>query len=95
MKFTREEVLKIADLARLELSETEVETYAAQLSSILDYVENLNRLDTKGIGPTAHAVLVPTPFRADEVVQNHTLGKSLENAPDREDDFFKVPKVLA
>lgn len=95
MKLSHEEVLKIARLARLELTPAEVEGYAMQLSSILDYVEKLNALDVKGIEPTAHAVMVPTPYRKDEIVENTTLDKSLANAPDREDTFFKVPKVLA
>ncbi len=97
MKLSREEVLKIAHLARLELSSGEVETYASQLSAILDYVEKLNRLDVSGIEPTAHAVLVPTPFRKDEVVADQTMERSLANAPGpegREETFFKVPKVL-
>lgn len=97
MKLSKEDVLRIADLARLELSETEVEKYSTQLSSILDYVENLDKLNVEGIEPTAHAVLVPTPYREDQVLQDTTLEKSLSNAPGthgREGDFFKVPKVL-
>lgn len=94
MKLSKEEVLKIANLARLELSSDETEKYATQLSSILDYVEKLNELDVKDIEPTAHAVSVSTPFRKDEVVIDETREKSLQNAPDREDDFFKVPKVI-
>ena len=94
MKLTHQEVLKIADLARLELSPDEVEKYSTQLSAILNYVEKLNALKVEGIEPTAHAVMVPTPLRKDEVVVNQTLENSLANAPDREDSFFKVPKVL-
>jgi aspartyl-tRNA(Asn)/glutamyl-tRNA(Gln) amidotransferase subunit C len=94
MKLSHDEVLKIANLARLELSAAEVETYGDQLSAILDYVEALNKLDVTGIEPTAHAVLVPTPFRADEPQPDATIEKSLANAPDREETFFKVPKVI-
>ena len=94
MKLSRDEVLKIAHLARLELRPGEAETYTTQLSSILDYVEKLNRLKVEGIEPTAHAILVPTPFRPDEAHPDGTREKSLSNAPGREDDFFKVPKVL-
>ena len=94
MKLTPEQVLKIADLARLELSEVEVEKYAGQLSAILDHVEALNKLNVDGIEPTAHAVSVPTPLRDDVAVQDKTLEKSLSNAPDCEGAFFKVPKVL-
>jgi len=94
MKLSKDEVLKIANLARLELSAPEVEKYGDQLSAILDYVETLNKLDVSGIEPTAHAVMVPTPFRADVVKADTTREKSLLNAPDREDTFFKVPKVI-
>jgi aspartyl-tRNA(Asn)/glutamyl-tRNA(Gln) amidotransferase subunit C len=94
MKLSKEEVLKIANLARLELSGAEVEKYATQLSAILDYVEKLNELNIEGIEPTAHAVLVPTPYRNDEPIRNTALEKSLSNAPDREDDFFRVPRVI-
>lgn len=94
MKLSKDQVLKIADLARLELSEAEVEKYGSQLSAILDYVETLNKLNVEGIEPTAHAVMVPTPFRADEPHPDHTIEKSLANAPDREGTFFKVPKVI-
>ncbi len=94
MSLTKEQVLKIADLARLDLSEAEVEKYGSQLSSILKYVETLNQLNVDGIEPTAHAVSVSTPFREDIAVQDQTLEKSLKNAPDQEPPFFKVPKVL-
>jgi aspartyl-tRNA(Asn)/glutamyl-tRNA(Gln) amidotransferase subunit C len=94
MKLSKEEVLKIANLARLDLSAAEVEKYGDQLSAILDYVEMLNKLDVSGIEPTAHAVMVPTPFRADLPVPDATREKSLANAPDREGTFFKVPKVI-
>lgn len=98
MKLTKEDVLKIANLARLELNAQEVEMFRTQLSGILDYMEKLNALNVDGIEPTAHAVEVPTPFREDAVFavsEDTTREKSLQNAPDREDDFFKVPKVLA
>jgi aspartyl-tRNA(Asn)/glutamyl-tRNA(Gln) amidotransferase subunit C len=94
MKLTKEEVLKIANLARLELSPDDVEKYAGQLSAILNYVEKLNQLNVDGIEPTAHAIQVPTPFREDVVVEDQTREKSFQNAPDREGDLFKVPRVM-
>lgn len=94
MALTQEEVLKIANLARLELSASEVEKYSGQLSAILEYIEKLNKLDVKDIEPTAHAMMVPTPFREDNLLQDETREKSLKNAPSREGDFFKVPKVI-
>ena len=95
MKLTRDEVLKIAHLARLELGETEAERFGSQLSAILDHIEKLKEIAIDGIEPTAHAMLVPTPFRKDVVVEDTTRERSLENVPDREGNFFKVPKVLA
>jgi aspartyl-tRNA(Asn)/glutamyl-tRNA(Gln) amidotransferase subunit C len=95
MKLSREEVLKIANLARLNLTDAEVEKYTKELSSILDYVEKLNTLDVSAIEPTAHAVFIPTPFRDDEMVADTTREGSLQNAPDREGDFFKVPRVIS
>ena len=95
MALTKDEVLKIARLARLELSPDEVQTYGTQLSAILEYVEKLKKLNVEGIEPTAHAMLVPTPFREDEAAKDGSFEKSLVNAPDREGNFFKVPKVIA
>lgn len=94
MKLSKEQVQKIANLARLELSPDELDKSVTQLSAILDYVEKLNELDVSKIEPTAHAMMVPTPFREDQVVQSDVLEDALKNAPDREDDFFKVPKVI-
>ncbi len=94
MALSKDEVLKIARLARLELSEREVERYGSQLSAILEHVEALKSLDVSKVEPTAHAVAVPTPFRADEVVEAGTLEACLKNAPAHEGPFFKVPKVI-
>ena len=93
--FTKEQVLKVADLARLEFSESEAITSAEHLTSILGYVEKLSALNVDGIEPTAHAVLTPTPLRKDVVQKAPDLELSLKNAPDREGPFFKVPKVIA
>ena len=89
-----EQVKKIAELARLELEESEVQKYAQQLSNILEFVEKLNKLDLSGIEPTAHAVSVATPFREDQTVPFQKQEAVLSGAPDREGPFFRVPKVL-
>ncbi len=94
MALSGDEVKKIADLARLSIQESDVDRYASHLSAILDYVEKLNALDVSSIEPTAHAMMVATPFREDVVVCDETLGQSLKNAPQSEDTFFKVPKVI-
>ena len=94
MKLSPEEVRKIARLARLKLEESEVEKFSGQLSSILSYIEKLGELDTTKIEPTAHAFLVPTPFREDRIEPYRDQELSLKNAPAREGNFFKVPKVI-
>jgi aspartyl/glutamyl-tRNA(Asn/Gln) amidotransferase, C subunit len=90
----KETVLKIADLARLQLSESELDKYTDQLNQILGHVEKLNELDTRDIVATSHAVEVPNPMRADQVVPSSVIEKVLEISPDHEETFFKVPKVL-
>ena len=94
MKLTREQVEHVAKLARLKLSEDELKRYTTQLSDILGYVEQLNKLDTKGIEPTSHAVEVPTPFREDEPKPCLSPEEALANAPERHGDYVKVPRVI-
>lgn len=94
MPLTATEVRKIADLARLELSNDELTRYSSQLSQILHYVEKLNGLDLDAIQPTAHAVFVPTPLREDETKPFLGHQEALSVAPDREENFFRVPKVF-
>jgi len=94
MKITREEVLHVARLARLQLTEEEVETYARQLDEILSYVDKLNELDTKDVEPMAHVIPLETPFREDQVLPSLDPEDSLSNAPERSENFFKVPKII-
>lgn len=94
MKITRETVLHVADLARLEFKEDELDKFREQLENILGYIENLNKLDTSGIEPTYHVLEISTPLRTDIVEPWLSVDQALENSPDREDDFFAVPKVL-
>ena len=94
MKITRETVLHVAGLARLSLSEEEVETYARQLDAILEYMEQLGALDTRGVEPTEHVIPLETPFREDRILPSLDPEKSLQNAPERSGTFFKVPKIL-
>jgi aspartyl-tRNA(Asn)/glutamyl-tRNA(Gln) amidotransferase subunit C len=94
MSLTIQEVEHIARLARLELSDAEKEEYTGQLNEILHFVETLNKLDTTGIEPTAHAIKVRNVFRPDEVQPSMDPEAALANAPDRSDNYFKVPKIL-
>jgi len=94
MKITRKEVEHVAKLARLALREEEVEQLTRQLSDILTYVEKLNELDTKDVEPTSHVLPVRNVLREDEVSGSIDRGKALVNAPDRTEEFFRVPKVI-
>ena len=88
------EVLKIARLARLRLSEAEVASFGAQLSEILDYVEKLSEVDTTGVEPTTHAVPLVMHLRPDEAESRLTREQVLGGAPASEDGMFRVPKVV-
>jgi len=94
MKITREEVKKVAHLARLELSPEEEEVLTNQLDSILQYMEKLNQLDTTEVEPLAHVVDIVNAFREDRAVNQPSVDILLSNAPAREKNFFKVPKIL-
>jgi aspartyl-tRNA(Asn)/glutamyl-tRNA(Gln) amidotransferase subunit C len=87
-------VRHVAHLARLRISDAEAALFATQLSKVLEYVKQLNELDTRDVAPTAHALLVSNVFREDEVRPAWTPDQALYNAPDRRDGFFRVPKVL-
>lgn len=94
MKITKAEVEHVARLARLDLTETEIDTFTGQMDAILAYVEKLNELNTDGITATAHAVPVENAFRDDAVRSPLGADHALSNAPGRTGDFFRVPKVI-
>jgi aspartyl-tRNA(Asn)/glutamyl-tRNA(Gln) amidotransferase subunit C len=91
---TREEVEHIARLARLGLTDAELETFRAQLSQILEYFQELGRIETEGVPPTAHPLPLQNVIAPDEVRPSLPTEEVLANAPLREDDFFRVRKVL-
>ncbi len=94
MKLSREEVLHIARLARLGLSEEEINRFQKQLSNILENFELLNRVDTVNIPPTAQSITLQNVTRDDEVSPSLSKDQILANAPRREGDFFRVRAVL-
>jgi len=103
MKITREDVVRVAELAHLELSENELETFSRQLDSILTYVGKLNELNTDGVEPMAQVVppgsaqqsqSLGTPLREDIVEPSGVIGEVLAGAPDPEAPYFRVPKVI-
>ena len=93
-KIDQAQVRKVAKLSRLELTEAEVEEFTGQLSAILDYVEKMNELDTDNIEPLAHCLPISNVFRRDCVKESLGTEKALGNAPQRDGEFFKVPKIL-
>jgi aspartyl-tRNA(Asn)/glutamyl-tRNA(Gln) amidotransferase subunit C len=90
----REQVHKVALLARLELTPAEEQQYARQMSSILDYFEQLSELDTRDIEPTTRAINLNNITRTDSQSSYQDLAGIYQAAPDREEDFFKVPKIM-
>jgi aspartyl-tRNA(Asn)/glutamyl-tRNA(Gln) amidotransferase subunit C len=94
MKITKEAVGHIAHLARLELDTEEVEAYTVQVDRILQYMDKLNSLNTEGIEPTSHAMLVKCVLREDGAGSSFSADESTLNAPDRKGGFFKVPPII-
>jgi aspartyl-tRNA(Asn)/glutamyl-tRNA(Gln) amidotransferase subunit C len=94
MALTREEVLHVAQLARLSLEAEEVEMFTRQLNDILAYVEKLKELDTGDLTPMTHAVPLFNAFREDAATGCLPRDEALDNAPAREEGAFVVPRVI-
>jgi aspartyl-tRNA(Asn)/glutamyl-tRNA(Gln) amidotransferase subunit C len=94
MSLTADQVRWVAQLARLELSEAELERMTRQLSAIVDYVNQLRQVDTEGVEPLAHPLAVQNVFRADEPAPSLPVDEALANAPERQGGFYVVPAVL-
>ena len=93
-KITKEQVEHVARLARLDLSETEKDVMTQQLDRILGYADKLNELDTSGVEPTSHVIPMVNVMREDELRPSLSPDDALANAPDREDAFFRVPRII-
>ncbi len=93
MAISREEVIHVSKLARLELSEAEVEKFTGQLGDILDYISKLDELDTENVPPTAHVLEITNVFRADKV-DAPRIDSIEEIAPEFDKGHFRVPKVI-
>jgi aspartyl-tRNA(Asn)/glutamyl-tRNA(Gln) amidotransferase subunit C len=91
---TKKEVEEIAQLARLGLSEAEIERMTRELGAILGYIEKLRGLDTEGVEPTTHAVPMDCPLREDGVGGQLPTEDALREAPKRDGDLFGVPKII-
>lgn len=94
MAVTKKDVEYIAALARLKFNDAELENYTHQLNDILKYVEKLNELNTDDVEPLSHPVENANVFREDKLKQSISTEEALKNAPNRTDEFFKVPKVI-
>lgn len=94
MKITRKDVESVALLSRLEIPEGDIETVTKQLDAILEYVDVLNKVDTKNVHPTAHVLPLKNVMRKDEVRPSLSRELALSNAPEQEDGYFKVPKIV-
>ena len=94
MSISAEQARWVASLARLELTDAEMATMTAQLSAILEYVDQLKQVPTDGVEPLAHPLNIHNVFRADEPVPSLPVDAALANAPDRQGEFFGVPAVL-
>ena len=98
MKISRDDVVRVAELAYLELSESELEIYRAQIDEILEYIGKLNELDTANVEPMAQVLsddqTSDATLRDDVVVPCGIAAESLKQAPDPEPPFFRVPKVI-
>lgn len=94
MSVTREDVAYIANLARLQPDEGQIEQLMNDMNRILEYMEQLNQVDTSAVEPLHHVIEVPPVYRKDEALPplDHTL--ALSNAPDADSDYFRVPKVI-
>ena len=93
-KITNEEVKKVANLARLELNEDEINNHAEQLEKILKYIKQLEAIDTNDVSCTTRAIEVTNVFRKDENKNFDCTEELLELGPSREDKYFKVPKII-
>jgi len=98
VKITREDVVRVAELAYLDLSEDELEKYRRQIDEILDYIGKLNELDTSGVEPMAQVLAdnqaADATMREDLVVPSAVAEDVLSQAPDPEPPYFRVPKVI-
>ncbi|BAQ65885.1 Asp-tRNA(Asn)/Glu-tRNA(Gln) amidotransferase subunit GatC [Geminocystis sp. NIES-3709] len=95
MSLSKEEVKKVANLARLQITTAEEEEFAPQLNAILDYFEQLKELDTENVQPTTRAIELSNITREDKQTTYEDRESLLNCAPEREEDFFRVPKIMA
>lgn len=94
MSVTKKDVEKIAELARLKFDDKELENFTDDMNNILSYVEKLNELNTENVEPLSHPNEASNVLREDELQKSVSAEDALKNAPDKDEKFFKVPKVI-
>lgn len=94
MSVTKKDVEKIAQLAKLKFEDSEMDEFIKDMNNILTYMDKLNELDTENVEPLSHPNEDSNVFRNDELQQSITTEDALKNAPDKDDKFFRVPKVI-
>lgn len=94
MPITKNDIIHVADLARLEIDEASLNKLTEQIGQILEYVDTLNQVDTNTIRGTSHAITLTNAFREDIIREYLTNDQALANAPEKEDGAFVVPKVV-
>ena len=95
MSVTKNDIKKIAELARLEFKEEDLESYTLEMNKILGYVDKLNELDTTNVEPLSHPIENVNVFREDKLKTSVDREEALKNAPDSSSEHFKVPKVIS
>jgi len=93
-RVTRDDVAHVAELAHLAVSEEELERLRRELNRILDHFAELQKLDTRDVEPTSHAIPMVNVFREDARQDSLPLEAVLQNAPDRAEEFFRVPRIV-
>jgi aspartyl-tRNA(Asn)/glutamyl-tRNA(Gln) amidotransferase subunit C len=91
---SRDDLKYVAHLARLNLSEKEIEHFTVQLEGILKYINKLKQVDVSNVEPTSHVFPQKNVYRQDELKPSLPIKEALKNAPAKEGDFFKVPKII-
>ena len=94
MAISREDVEHIAKLARLQLTEEEVKRFQIELGKIIEYFDQLKKLDTENVPPMTHAVPLENVLREDQVKESLLQEEALQNAPEKKESYFQVPKVV-
>jgi len=94
MSITRDDVAYIANLARLQPDESQTEQLMNDMNSILEYMNQLNQVDTSNVEPLNHVIDIPPDYRKDIALPPLDHDKALSNAPDADTDYFRVPKVI-